>query len=106
MEWNGEGGGPPLGISLGYYQENSCYFRQPVAPSPTPDKWNQIVVENLKKSMDIGFWQSPTSNLNKNTIKKSTIYIPPSFHDICLNLYDNKHSPQLGGGGPCGLNPS
>ena len=26
-----------------------------------------------KKSMDIGFWQSPTSNLNKNTIKKSTI---------------------------------
>ena len=49
MEWNGEGGGPSLGISLGYYQENSCYFRQPVAPSPTPDKWNEIVVENLKK---------------------------------------------------------
>ena len=47
MEWNGEGGGPPLGISLGYYQENSWYFRQPVAPSPTPDKWNQIVVEDL-----------------------------------------------------------
>ena len=28
-------------------------------------KWNQIVVENLKKFMDIGFWQSPTSNLKK-----------------------------------------
>ena len=75
MEWNGEGGGPPLGISLGYYQENSWYFRQPVAPSPTPDKWNQIVVENLQKIP----WQSPTSNLNKNTIKKLPFIFHPHF---------------------------
>ena len=78
-EWNGEGEGPPLGISLGYYQENSSYFRQPVAPSPTPDKWNQIVVENLKKTIDIGFWQSPTSNLNKNTIKNLPFIFHPHF---------------------------
>ena len=98
MEWNGEGGGPPLGISLGCYQDNSCYFRQPVAPSPTPDKWNQIVVENLKKFHGHRFLAKSNIQFKQKYYKKSTIYIPPSFNDICLKLYDNKHSPQLGGG--------
>ena len=95
MEWNGEG--PPLGISLGYYQENSWYFRQPVALSPTPDKWNKIVVENLKKIHGHRFLEKPNIQFKQKYYKKSTIYIPPSFHDICLNLFD-KYCPQLGGG--------
>ena len=51
---------------------------------------HQIVVQNLKKFHVHRFLAKSNIQFKQKYYKKSTIYIPPSFHDICLNLYDKQ----------------